>query len=75
MVVRFCFGLLWSEVLEGPRPILKLKLVRDGGSQFGEVMEFSPRGTGFAMTGPLISVSGFFVIQAQSGGKPLIEFF
>ena len=76
MVVRFSFGLLWGEVFEGPsRPILKLKLVRDGGSQFGEVMEFSPRGTGFAMTGPLISVSGFLVIQAQSGGNPLIECF
>ena len=39
MVVRFSFGLLWGEVFEGPsRPILKLKLVRDGGSQFGEVV-------------------------------------
>jgi hypothetical protein len=40
-----------------------------------KLWKYSPRGTGFARTGPLVSVSGFFVIQAQSGGKPLIEFF
>ena len=68
MAVRLCFGLLWGAVFEGPsRPILKLRLVIDGGFQFGEGMEFSPCRTGFAMAGPLVSVSGFIVIQVQSG--------
>ena len=55
------------------RPILKLRLVIDGGFQFGEGMEFSPCRTRFAMAGPLVSVSGFIVVQVQSGGNPLIE--
>ena len=38
VVVRFCFGLLWGEVLKGlSRPNLKLKLVKDGGGHFGEI--------------------------------------
>ena len=47
MAVRLCFGLLWCAVFEGPsRPILKLSLVIDGGSHFGEGMELPLSGPG-----------------------------
>lgn len=39
----------------------------------GEIMENSSRGSDFARTGPLVSVSGYLVVDVQIGGKPLIE--
>ena len=50
-------------------------MVKDGGGHFGEIMENSPRGSGFARTRFLVSVSGFLVVDVQIGGKPLIERF
>ena len=41
----------------------------------GEIMENSPRGSGFARTGPLVSISGYLEVDVQIGGKPLIERF
>ena len=35
----------------------------------GEIMENSPRGSGFARTGPLVSISGYLEVDVQIGGQ------